>query len=361
MLDMLYQGQAYGDVASRLLQYNFDINCLRPFVAPEDGQTYLCVNTGRRNKQGQVIIEPRMIQNAPATLRRDDWLLVDETVKEVYVPRMQAVGDLRSRGLEYNIPNGMGHTHLGYEVMGDVTPATISMDGVRISEFDRPQFDFRTIPLPIIHKDFQFTARQIQVSRQGGTPLDLAPVRRATRRVAEEAEKLTIGASPSYTYQGGTIYGYANFPQRITKTDITPPTDVAWEGSTLVNEILAMRQLAFDKFMYGPFVIYMSPAWAQYLDVDYSDTKGENTVRSRVLALQGIEDIRVLEYLTGFQILMVMMSAENVQMVIGMEVTTVRWEQQGGMQVNFKVMAIMVPRLMADYNSSAPIIHGTTS
>jgi hypothetical protein len=48
-------------------------------------------------------------------------------------------------------------------------------------------------------------------------------------------------------------------------------------------------------------------------------------------------------------------------MVIGMDVTTVQWETHGGMRLNFKVMAIMVPQLRSDFNGNAGIVHGSTA
>lgn len=357
MLDFVYNGQGYGDVASRLLAHNFDMRALRPYHADDD--PYSPIAYVDRYRNGVAVAEP--VFNAPATLRRNDWLLVDQAVVQAAVPRLRAFGDLRARGLEYNIPNGMGHISLGYEVMSDITGATISMDPSRISEFDAPQFDFRQQPLPVIHKDLQFTARQIAVSRQGGTPLDLAPAKLAARRVAEEVEKLTLGVSSSYTYAGGTVYGYTNFPNRITKSDITAPTTGGWTGATLVAEIIAMRELARAKFFYGPWMLYLSPAWAAYLDLDYSATKGSDTIRQRIANIEGIEEVRELEFLTGYQILLVQMQPDTAEAVVGMEIVTVRWEAQGGMVVNFKIMCIMVPRLRANYAGDAAIVHGTTS
>jgi hypothetical protein len=53
------------------------------------------------------------------------------------------------------------------------------------------------------------------------------------------------------------------------------------------------------------------------------------------------------------------MTSDVIRMVIGMDVTTVQWETMGGMRLHFKVMAIMVPQLRADYNSNTGIVHGT--
>ena len=45
----------------------------------------------------------------------------------------------------------------------------------------------------------------------------------------------------------------------------------------------------------------------------------------------------------------------------GMDITTLQWEERGGLELCFKVMAIKVPRLRSDYNSRTGILHGTTA
>ena len=95
-MDFILNGQATGDVASRLLELNGDVRSLRPFVG-KDGRTYMSIM-----RNGKLIAVPT--QNATATLRKDDWQLLDEAVVKVAKPRLKAVGDLRSAGLTYNIP-----------------------------------------------------------------------------------------------------------------------------------------------------------------------------------------------------------------------------------------------------------------
>jgi len=44
-----------------------------------------------------------------------------------------------------------------------------------------------------------------------------------------------------------------------------------------------------------------------------------------------------------------------------MELTTVQWESNGGMKLNFKVMAIQVPYIKSTSDGVTGIVHGTTS
>lgn len=350
MPEFILNGQAHGNVAGMLLANNFDVGALRPYVA-EDNRTYISV----RNSAG--VLEPRLVSNAPTTLRKDDWIQLDTQLIKVAKERLKAVAYLRGRGLEYTIPNGMGKTVLQHEAQSDITPASVSMDGIREADRDRPQYSLTSLPLPIIHKDFSFTARQLEVSRSGQSPLDMTMAELAARRVAEEAEKLLIGTSTEFTsYAGATIYGMTTYPDRLTKT-MTAPTGS--NGPTTVTDVIAMREQLKAVHYYGPYVIFCSPSWDQYLDTDYSTTKGDNTLRDRIRAITDIQDVITLDYLPTKTMIMVQLTSEVIREVVGMDLTTVQWESHGGMMLNFKVMAIMVPQFRSDYLSQTGICHGT--
>lgn len=338
-----------GSVASKLINCGFNTNCLRPWIG-NDGRTYIAAT-----ENGKLVSKP--VANAVATLRKEDWIKLDEAIIPAAKARLKLVADLRGAGLEYGL-NGMGYTVLQTERMGDIGDATLSMDGLREGANDRPEFDLTNLPLPIIHKDFSFSARQIAASRNGQTPLDTAMAELAARKVAEEAEKLAIGVAAKYTFGGGTIEGLINATNRLT-ADITDPTASAWTPATLVTEVLAMIQQAQDAFHYGPYMLYMGSSWNQYLDRDYSANYSAGTVRSRLKMIENIRDVRTLDYLTGFNVVLVQMTSDVIREVVGMDITTVQWESNGGMLINFKVMAILVPQIRADINGNCGIVHGS--
>lgn len=348
MLEFILNGAAHGNTAMRLLDCGLDPNVLRPWLG-DDGQSYITVNRGGEYES--------FVTNAPALLRKDEWIQLDTAVIRVAKQRLRAFADLRSRGLTYNVPNAMGKTVLQYQAISDITSATISMDGLRQSEEDRPAFELRNLPLPIVHKDFSFTMRELATARESSSPLDTTTAELAGRRVAEEVEKLLLGVSSTYSYGGGTVYGYTNFPQRITTVSLTDPTGGGWNGGTLVGEILEMVQAAYDANYYGPFALYFSRGWSRFLDEDYSTAKGDNTVRQRLTNIEGLEFVRTLDYLTGYQAILVQLSPDVVRAVLGMDITTLQWESHGGMRLHFKVMAIQVPQLRSDYEEAAGVVH----
>jgi uncharacterized linocin/CFP29 family protein len=351
-VDFIANGQAHGPAAARLLQTNFDTDCLRPYVA-EDGNSYVNNQVGSNDPEAIRI-------NATATLLRLEWTLLDTTVIRAALPRLRAVADLRGRGLQMVIPNGMSKSVLQYQRASDVRQASISMDGLSESRGDRPVYDLNSLPLPIIHYDFSFSAREIATSRAGNMPLDLTMAELAARKVAEGAEQLLLGVSSSYSYGGGSIYGYTNFPGRIT-TSLSDPTASAWVARLTLLDVLRMRSLSQLNLHYGPWVLYVSLSWDRYLDDDLSIYKGDLTLRDRLKRIAGIDDVVTLDYLNGYDMVLVQMSTDVAREVVGMDITTVQWETQGGMQLNFKVMCILVPQVRADINGNTGIVHGSVA
>ncbi len=350
-MDFIFNGQASGDVAARLMECDFNINALRPYFGI-DGRSYITANLGGENKAV-------LLQNASATLTKDDWKLLDSAVTSAARPRLRAVSDLRSRNLEFVIPNGMGKTVLETQAMSDISDAAITMDGLEESQGDRPIVDLTNMPLPIIHKDFSYSLRQIQTSRNGQMPLDTTTASLAAQKVAETAEKLLIGSLSTFTFGGGTLYGYTNFPQRTTQT-ITSPAASGWLAQTTVAEVLAMIQASIQAYHFGPYMLYYGPAWSQFMNNEYKATS-EDTLADRLRRIDNLEDVRMLDHLSGYDLVLVQMTPDVIREVVGSEITTVQWETQGGFKVNFKVMAILCPQLRSDINSRTGIVHGSVA
>ena len=381
-VDFILNGQGHGAVGEQLAGARFDPGLLRPYVDAK-GQHCVTVNTGRMQYDDKLhrmvpVYEKHLVRDmvnngvpVPTTnatsLRKDEWLQLDQQVIKAARARMRAWGDLAAANT-YGGFNGMGKMVLEHETMSDPGEAMVDMDGLAEGRTDSPLFQLEGLPLPIIHSSFWFSSRRLAISRNSGMPLDTAMGEAAGRRVAETIEKLTIGtlAGPQYGVaanygQTPKVYGYTNYPQRITKADMTAPTGA--NGTAILTSWLALRDLLYDANFFGPFMVYTSTDYDQYLDNLFSTTEpSAGTLRSRLLQIDGIQGIRRLDYLTNtFTVLMVQMTPDVARAVSGMDLTTVQWEAKGGMQVMFKVMAIQIPQLRADYNGNCGIAHGTTA
>lgn len=402
--DYVLNGTGFGPAAEMLARVRFDPGMLRPYF-DKNGDAAVTVNTGRWTTQkGErvPIREHKRTKDLMAdgiwspvfnatSLRKEEWIELDRVILRAARYRLQAWTDLASVAT-FGGFNGMSKMILEHETMTDPGEAIVDMDGLTSGRTDSPKFQLEGLPLPITHSDFWFSSRRLAVSQNSGTPLDTTMGEAAGRRVAESVEKTTIGVTTGPTYggnstqQGGygrasTVYGYINFPSRLTKTNLTTPTGS--NAAATLADVLAMRDQLYANKFYGPFTLYHSNDWDQYMDNDYTLTGGNvttQTLRERLKSIEGIEVVKRLDFLFGstvdpatgpggdidvtptpFRLLMVQRTPDVARAVSGMDITTVQWESQGGMRLNFKVMCIQVPQLRADSYGNCGILDATTS
>lgn len=353
-IDILNGGGGHSELVDVLIENDFDPGCLRPWRG-ENGRAYITLN-GRDKKP---TVRPAPVRNANSVLRKDEWIDLDRVVLKAARHEMRAYADLRAANT-YSITNGMGSTVLQYQTESEIGDATISMDGLKDGENERLVYDLRSLPLPMVSKNFSFSAREMSTSRRYGQPIDYSMGEKASRMVGETVEKMTLGTLGTYAYGGGTIYGYTNFQQRLTYA-VDDPDGGSWTGQKLVQNILAMKQLSVNNRYGGPFALYFSGDWDEFLDDDYSTTKGTISLRQRIAQIADITSIRTLRFLSDYQILLVQMTSDVARAVSGMEVTTVQWDSHGGLKKNFKVMCIQVPQFRYDFYNRTGIVHGAVA
>ena len=308
-----------------------------------------------------------------ATLAPAAWIEVEKTILRAYRQRLRAAADLESAS-SYGGFDALGRMTLEYYAMNDPGEAVVDMDARTDARTDTPLQIIRSLPLPITHSDFGYSSREVAVSRNGSLPFDTAMAEFAARRVAESVEDHVIGNVTGVTYGTqttgygthtgtSTVYGYRNFPQRLTKTNFTVPTST--NGPTTYNEVLVALEQLRAQFSYGPFILYHSTDWSTYMDTPFSTSGGNHpgeTLRTMLMKIPEISDVRRLDRLTAtYTLIFVQMTSEVAQMVNGMDITTVQWEEKGGLDLRWKVMCIKVPRLKSDYSSRTGILHGTTA
>jgi uncharacterized linocin/CFP29 family protein len=302
--------QGSGAVAMRLLQSGFDVNALR----------------------------------TNAVLRKDEWLQIDNALVEIGRQRLPLVSELVSRGLTYNIPNGLGTTILEWEQVSDMDPANVSMSGVTRGEGDTLEYSLLSMPLPIVHKDFSINIRKLEASRNNGQPLDTTQAELAMRLVAETTEAMVI-AGHATRVGSSRIYGLSNVPNSNAVT-MTGAWDTTTTGAQYVANILSAIAALYADNMYGPYTLLVNYTTWNRLMNDY-DVAGSSfmTIAQRLLAIEGVSKILPSSNVAANNAYLVQMTRDVIDEVIGLQPTTVQWETQGGMMVHFKVMSIMVPRV----------------
>lgn len=375
-VDYVQNNRGFGQVGETLAQCRFEPGLLRPYI-DKNGERCADVMTANGLRKARISdLQARGI-NSPVlnstTLPKNAWIQFDNAIQKATRQRLRAWADL-SASSSIGGFDAMGKLTYEYQAMTDAGEAVVDMDTLSDARTDRPQLNLTSIPLPITHSDFYFSAREIAVSRSSGMPLDTVMAEAAARRVAETIEKTLIGVETGMTYGTQTagvgthrttssVYGYTNFPYRVTKTDLTTPTGSNPEG--VMTDVLEMIETMNTNGYYGPFMLYTSTGYSRYLNDDYfrsGSTSAVRSLRQRIMEIEGIADIRRLDYLsTGFQMILVQMTPEVASAINGMPIRVVQWESQGGMRVNFKILTISVPLLRAPYNGVSGILHATTS
>lgn len=355
-LNFFLNGQSYGSIADKLLANNMDPGILRPFVG-EDGKNYVLRVVGHK-ADGTPVHKP-YVYNAPALLPAQSWQALDTAVIRAARTRLRIWDDL-ARANTYTIPDGFGTTVLQTQKASDFGSATISMNPIRVGERDKPLMDVDYLPLPITHADFTFDARDLAVSRRAGWPLDTSGAEAAGRRIAEKIEAFVVGSLASYKYANGVVYGYLNFPSRLTYVMVAPTT-AGWAPEDTVADFLAIKKLLRTKKRFGPWVVYTSPDWDEILDNDYSNAFNGGTLRDRLRRVEGVGELRSVDSLTGYRMIWVEMVPEVARAVVFMRMQTIRWEEQGGMSQHYKAMCGYVPQLRVDYDGNTGIVDVTAA
>lgn len=292
------------------------------------------------------------------TLRHEEWKVFDDALIQESTIRLVGVGDLIAGGLVRPVANSLGKMVFGYEQETQFDAATTSLDGRSRTADDRTEFQLKQLPLPITHKDFNLNLRQLSASREKGEALDTTSVRQSGRVVAERLEYMLYRGGP--TFGGMAIYGYTTHPDRNTHAfDGTKSWDDATKvGSSYVTDVLTMIGLAQADGFYGPYTIYVPTAAGVNLSNDYSAvTSNTQTIKERLLKIEGITAIRVADQMPAANVVMKQDTIDVAAWVQGEPLQTVQWDEDGGFDINFKAWAIGVPLIRSTAAGKSGVVH----
>jgi len=76
-----------------------------------------------------------------------------------------------------------------------------------------------------------------------------------------------------------------------------------------------------------------------------------------VMEIEGLTAIRSSSKLTGNNVVLVQLTSDVLDLPVGQDLVTVEWDQKGGMETHFKVMAAMSIRIKSDYNGRSGVAH----
>lgn len=370
-----------------LLANNFDVGALRPFSEIDKN----------KNTVNSISVNGKNINVNNATLRKDEWIAYDEALIPAYQMPLVAVSYVMGLGLTYNLNNPLGTTILQYEDMSDVRGASHSMDVPVQGQNDIPEFDLKSIPIPIISADFQIDIRKLHASRTTGQSLDTTIAALKTQKIAEYLEnsffwglgnayKVVTGdtlnavsaidfgtaanvAALNMNFGGGSVTGLMTAPNRtVISTVYTRWDNSAKTGPQIKNDVLEMIEEAKGTGFNGPYVLWIPDAYAVKLNDDY-DVSGASlmTIRERLAKIKNLTIMETpalgMTSTTGDYHHMALMQADmqTCRIIKGFGATMMEWSHGGTMSSNFRIMSIMVPQFRGTQTGVMGIIMRSTA
>lgn len=305
-----------------------------------------------------------------ATLRRDEWELMDETVTAAAQETLTAVDDVLSRGLRLNLTDPFGTPIVTSERVGEMSAAQVAMYAGTPPQDDRVSYDLWGVPVPVISKGFWLDERVLAASRRGGSNLDTTNADAATRVVSEKMEEIMFTGG-GVSYGGYTLYGLTNHPNvNVGSLSASWATLASTNPGAIASDIITMKAALAADYATGPYLLYIPRAWIDLLDHGYFETTAaspaavtgmiapQQTVRQHILGMSDIEAIRPTSQLTT-GVVLVSMRRNVIDIAWGFAPRLISWTMQAGMTSHFRVLAVMAPRIKADINGRSGIAYFT--
>lgn len=274
-----------------------------------------------------------------ATLRKDEWEIIDERVNEEARNRLTVFEAFRSRGLVQSV--GVGDIVRYSEYLSAFSDAKISFDGDTEPEQDRPEYGSDSRAIPIVSHGFRIGFRQLASSNRRGNNLSTDAAGLAARSVAHKMQDLITNGLASGGPTGGGIPGLTTAPNAI---DVSIGTNWDASGADIIGNVEAMLDAAYNGYFFGPFALMVPKNYWATIQGDYSTLKGDRTYLERILAFTDIEAVLPNDALADDNVLLVQMTRDVMDISLALPMTTWQWAKTPA-RTDFRVLMIGGPQI----------------
>jgi hypothetical protein len=302
---------------------------------------------------------------ALAPLPADSQRVIDSAVVSVGLDRLTLMADVMAAGLTYNLTDPLSITQLEWNKSNKVGNARRVMSPETRGESFLPDLLAQRLPIYLTISQFELDIRTLRMSQRVGLPLDTANVESGTRAVNESMEDAFINGATTLDGQDLQVAGYkapglVNAPGAETQALTLASWDTTPVAATILAEVQAMMSKLRANKKFGPYRLYVNTDVGAVFDTDYYTTgTPQNTIRERLLKLEGLQAIRTADMMPATKVVLVQMTKDVLDVVKGQTPTVIPWTSVSGFTFHNMIMAIMVPRVKQDYNGKTGICVGT--
>jgi uncharacterized linocin/CFP29 family protein len=293
-----------------------------------------------------------------APLPKDAQEMIDAAVIRVGLERLVIAGDIMAANT-YSLPDPLSVMELYWERVAEIGDAQRTMLPGARGERQMPRRDGQRIPIYATADDFSLNIRTIRAAVRAGAPLDTFMVEQATRRVNESVEDATINGA-DLTVDGNSVPGLLNAPNvnTVSWSGSNPAWDHASKtGEEILTDALAMIDELQDSKRYGPYNLYIPTAYGNAINKDFK-ANSDKTIRQRLEEVDEISSVKVADQLPANRGIMLQMTSDVADMIVGQTPITVSWEDGPGWERFFVVLAFLIPRVRDDIDGNSGICTG---
>ena len=305
--------------------------------------------------------EQKRIAANNTTLQKEEWETLSETMISEYRRTIRGFEHLMDAGLTRQL--SLATKVDLWQTRSSFSEAEVSMDGESRSDEDRITYDFQGVPIPIVHKDFRISDRDLQSSRNLGNDLQTDSVAEATHEVTETLDDMLFtGWSPTVRDANNnsfTLYGYTDHPDRI---QFTADGDWDTDATAVRDDFVGFFDELDDNEREGPFWVYLNPRdWRRYRSAVDEEGDGNRTMRARIEEEfdQELDNVWRMPRLNEGEAVVVDPSPDVVELAVAEDVQLIEWQSGSGMTHQFKAMGAMAPEIKADTEGQSGVVHVT--
>ena len=331
----------------------------RPYI-DKDGRAKISVY------QGGDINDPKsytqkLIDNDMAIFTPEEWKAIDTRLREIAASRQVGIAKLKELGLVYNLANPFASQSLEYIKTSDMHDASVNMNFKVTNETDKQQVKTASIPIPVVSWRWSFDIRDLQTSRVYNRPLDLKGATVGARKIGEKLESMMFGANATILDDKkiDSIISFADSNKIATlhnwNATGTTTTDI-------LDDVIALKKKSIEDKHFGKWILFVAQNYEARLDDDYgvdATTKAYIPLMDRIKKINGILDVIVSDFLPDDTVALVQMTNDTIELINGMELTTVQIMNAGGLNFEMLSFVMQTHAVKSDYDGNCGIVIGT--
>jgi len=331
----------------------------RPYI-DKDGRAKISVY------QGGDIHDPKsytqkLVDNDMAIFTPEEWKAIDTRLREIAASRQVGIAKLKELGLVYNLANPFASQSLEYMKTSDMHDASVNMNFKVTNETDKQAVKTASIPIPVISWRWGFDIRELQMSRLYNRPLDLQGAKVGARKIGEKLESMMFGANATILDDKkiDSIISFAD-SNKIATLHNWNATDTT--TTDILDDVIALKKKSIEDKHFGKWILFVAQNYEARLDDDYgvdATTKAYIPLMDRIKKINGILDVIVSDFLPDDTVALVQMTNDTIELINGMELTTVQLMNAGGLNYEMLSFVMQTPAVKSDYYGNCGIVIGT--